>query len=88
MNRDSMDTDTTSPRIRGFIETNFLFGASASFGDDVSLLETGVLDSTGVMELIAYLEAEFDLVFADDELLAENFDSINRITKFLASKGR
>lgn len=83
-----MDSATTSMRIREFIETNFLFGGSATFDDDASLLESGVLDSTGVIEMIAFLEDEFEVSFDDSELLAENFDSISRVAKFVASKGR
>lgn len=83
-----MDIATTSMRIRGFIEANFLFGSSATLGDEASLLESGVLDSTGVIEMIAFLEDEFDVLFDDSELLAENFDSISRVAKFVASKGR
>jgi len=55
-------------------------------GDDESLLGTGVIDSTGVLELIGFLEEKFQLTFDDNELVAENFDTVLKITAFLQKK--
>jgi len=72
--------------LRQFITENFLFGVEATFADDDSLLESGIVDSTGVLELITHLESTYDLVIEDDELVPENLDSIQNLTRFIASK--
>jgi acyl carrier protein len=73
--------------LRRFIEENFLFGkdGSALRAED-SLLETGVIDSTGVLELIAHLESEFGIEVLDDELVPENLDSIRSLVAFVERK--
>ncbi len=74
--------------VRQYLCENFLFGASARrLRDDASLMETGVLDSTGVMELVVFLERQFGIKVADADLLPENLDSIDRICRYLARKG-
>jgi acyl carrier protein len=70
-------------RIRGFILKNFVFDERRSLGDDESLIGSGVIDSTGILELIAFLEEGWSITFADDELTAENFDTLDRITAFV-----
>ncbi|HTM10594.1 MAG TPA: acyl carrier protein [Verrucomicrobiae bacterium] len=73
--------------LRQFIRDNFLFGLQGeSFSDDDSLLEKRIIDSTGVLELIAFLEENFGVKVQDDELLPENLDSINRLVRFLEKK--
>ena len=75
--------------LRQFIRDNFLFGLQGmSFSDDDSLLEKRIIDSTGVLELIAFLEATFGVKVQDDELRPENLDSINRLVRFLEKKSR
>lgn len=73
--------------LRRFIDENFLFGkdGSALRAED-SLLETGVIDSTGVLELIAHLESEFGIEVLDDELVPENLDSIRSLVEFVERK--
>jgi acyl carrier protein len=72
--------------VRDFIQKNFIFDTSNALADDESLLGTGVIDSTGVLELIGYLEEKFQMTFEDSELVSENFDSILKITAFLQKK--
>ena len=73
--------------IRQFILSNFLFTSDESkLKDDDSLLEQGIIDSTGVLELVAFLESECGIKVADDELLPENLDSVNQIAAFVARK--
>ncbi len=81
-----MTTNEIKPRIRDFIKRNFLFSADASLDDDQSLLGTGVVDSTGILELIGFLEGEFSVKFKDADLVAENFDSVNKIAHFVSAK--
>ncbi len=73
--------------VRRFIEENFLFGKEgAALGANDSLLETGVIDSTGVLELIAHLEEVFGIEVLDDELIPENLDSIRNLVGFVERK--
>ena len=55
-------------------------------GDDQSLLRTGVVDSTGILELIEFLEVTFNVKFSDDELVADNFDSVSKMISFMTKK--
>ena len=70
--------------IRNFIEDNFLFQiGDQKLADDQSLLEAGVVDSTGVLELVAFLEATFDFHIADRDIPPQNLDPIDAITAFV-----
>jgi acyl carrier protein len=74
-------------KIREFIADNFLFREDrASLSDAESLLEAGVIDSTGVLELVAFLESEFGLAISDAEMVPENLDSISRIVGYVKGK--
>lgn len=72
--------------LRRFIVENFLFGREMDFSDDDSFLERGIIDSTGVLELIAWLESRWQVKVGDDELLPENLDSVNRVAHFVERK--
>ncbi|MBT3386594.1 MAG: acyl carrier protein [Desulfobacula sp.] len=76
--------DTTKEKIRAFMIENFLFGEETDLKDDTSFLEEGIIDSTGVLELIEYLEEEFDIQIDDEDLIPENLDSLNNLEKFIA----
>lgn len=72
--------------LRNFIVENYLFGREDAFTDDDSLLEKGIIDSTGVLELVAFVEEHYKVRVEDSELLPENLDSINRLVRFIAEK--
>ncbi len=72
--------------LREFIKENFLFGGDDSFSDDDSFLDLGIVDSTGVLELITHLESTYGVVVEDTELLPENLDSIANLERFITSK--
>ncbi len=76
-----------SNAVRQFIQDNFLFGQPATFADDESFLQLGIIDSTGVLELVAFLESEFNIHVGDDELTPENLDSIDNLVHFIEMKG-
>lgn len=79
-----MDLNT---KIRDYIIENFLFGDTEPLEDDsMSLLDNGIIDSTGVMELVAFLEGDFGLTIADEELVPENLDSVANLADFVARK--
>lgn len=73
--------------IQRFLMENYLFGFDENeFDRDSSLLELGVLDSTGIMELVAFIEQEFNIEVLDSEIIPENLDSINYISRFINKK--
>ena len=73
--------------IRQFIIDNFLMGQdSDSLKDDSSFLEEGVIDSTGVLELVGFLEENYEIKVEDEELIPENLDSIKNICAYLETK--
>lgn len=73
-------------QVHQFIQKNFIFDETRTIGDNESLLGSGVVDSTGILELISFLEEHFGVKFADSELVADNFDSVSKIIGFLSSK--
>ena len=73
--------------IRKFIVENFLFGSSENgLEDSDSFLEKGIIDSTGILELIAYLEEKYGIEVKDEEIVPENLDCINSIVIFIGRK--
>lgn len=72
--------------LRTFIVENFLFGDSGNLSDSDSLLQKGIVDSTGILDLISFLEQKFGITVGDDELLPANLDSIDNIVNFLDKK--
>ena len=78
---------TNSDKIRAFIFSNFLFDAQQiALDNDTSFLEQGIIDSTGVLELVEWLEETFAMKVDDEELIPENLDSVNRLAQFIARK--
>jgi acyl carrier protein len=73
-------------QIKQFILKNLYFTEDNTLDDDASFLETGVVDSTGVMELVAFVETEFGVKVGPQEIVVENFDSINKVARFVRRK--
>ncbi len=74
-------------QIRDFIVENFLFGnKNTSLGDEDSFLQKGLIDSTGILEVVSFIEEKFGIKVEDDDLLPENLDSIRRIAGFIGRK--
>ncbi|NKL02368.1 acyl carrier protein [Rhizobium leguminosarum bv. viciae] len=79
--------DNPRPTIRTFIIENFLFGDGSSMPDDTgSLIENEILDSTGVLELVVFVEETFGFTMVDDEIVPANLDSVAKIAGFVMSK--
>jgi acyl carrier protein len=75
--------------IRAFIVENFLFGDTstpAAFSDDDSFQERGIVDSTGILELVCHLQERYAIAIADDELIPENLDSLSKVARFVERK--
>jgi acyl carrier protein len=75
-----------SKQVRDFVTTNFYVAEPKSLEDRTSLLDHGIIDSTGVLEVIMFIETTFGVTVEDSEMLPENLDSIERIAAFVARK--
>ena len=74
-------------KVRDYILENYLFTDDQStLGNGDSFLEKGIIDSTGVLEVIAYLEQEFGVRVEDEEMIPQNLDSVNNIVAFVTAK--
>ena len=72
--------------VREFILENFIIDTAEDLREDDSLLERGIIDSTGVLELVAFIEEKFGITVEDDELIPENLDTIRDIAEFIRQK--
>ncbi len=72
--------------VRHFVVENFLFGDGESLKEDTSFLEKGIIDSTGILELVMFLEETYNIKIEDDELIPENLDNLTNIAQFLERK--
>ncbi len=72
--------------VREFIVENFLFGDGQQLQDDTSFMESGIIDSTGILELITFLEEKYEIKIEDDELVPENLDNLQNVARFVDSK--
>ncbi|KQT59905.1 acyl carrier protein [Methylobacterium sp. Leaf456] len=79
--------DQVRDQVRAFVVETFLFGdAATDLPEQGSFIEQGIIDSTGILELVAFVEDTFGLVVADAEILPANFDSVARVADFVARK--
>jgi len=73
--------------VRDFVVENFLFGdTTVPLGEDDSLLQKGLIDSTGILEVVSFIEEKFGIAVEDDELVPDNLDSIGAIVKYVMRK--
>ena len=82
-----MQTTDIEQEIRTFITENFLFGRSEALNDDTPLLGN-VIDSTGVIELIVFVQERFTIAVDDEEVMTDNFDSVKNVVAFIENKLR
>jgi acyl carrier protein len=73
-------------QIRSFLEENFLFGQEYSLTDSDSFLDAGILDSTGILQLIGFLATTYSVTVEDEEVTPDNLDSIEKISAYLHRK--
>jgi len=81
-----MATTAIEQQIRSFVEETFFLGRDDALEDSDSFLDHGVIDSTGILELIAFVQERYGIQIEDDEAIPENLDSIDRISAFLRRK--
>jgi acyl carrier protein len=75
-----------SVKVREFVVENFLFGDGEALKDDTSFMEEGIIDSTGILELVFFLEESFGFSVEDDELVPDNMDSLQNIAQYIDRK--
>ena len=79
-------TSKIKQQTREFIQASFMMGSAAHFFDDASFMDLRLMDSTGFLELIAFIERTFDLRLNDRDMIPENLDSLNGIARFVEQK--
>jgi acyl carrier protein len=75
--------------LRHFITANFLFGDESgrfTFSDDDSFQELGIIDSTGILELVCHLQEQYAIAISDEELVPDNLDSVSKVVRFIERK--
>jgi acyl carrier protein len=78
--------DAVRARLREFVAKNFYLPDPQSFDDKTSFLDRGIIDSTGVLELVTFVEAEYAMTVADDDMIPANFDSIDALVAYIGRK--
>jgi acyl carrier protein len=79
--------ETIKDKVRNFIVENFLFGdTSYHLADDASLIENDIIDSTAVLELVAFIEDNFGITMSDADIVPANLDSLARISSFIETR--
>lgn len=87
MTNESVSVEQVAQKVRSFLFEHYLFGYNeSSFCNDFSFLDYGVLDSLGILELITFIENEFGITVSDAEILPENMDSIDCVSRFVMEK--
>lgn len=81
-----MHAATIGQQVRSFLVENYVLGQDYSFEDSDSFLNHGIIDSTGVLELVAFLQETYGITVEDEELTPENLDSINNVAAYLLRK--
>ena len=82
-----MDTAGNQKKVRAFVVENLLLGEEENdFSDSQSFLESGLIDSTGILEVIAFLEEEYEITIADEEMVPDNLESVDNIVAFLQTR--
>jgi len=79
--------DAVATKIGDYLSRNFLFSENGfEYEDDASFLELGIIDSFGFVELLHWVEEEFGISVADDEIVPDNFDSVRKLSSFILGK--
>ena len=72
--------------IKEFVVENFLFGEGDKLNDNTNFFEESIIDSTGILELVCFVEETYNLTISDDEIVEQNFSSVNNVTTFVEKK--
>lgn len=82
----SANSESVNERIRGFVLDKFPLAKKRNVKDADELLESGIIDSLGVLDLVSFLEQQFSFTVVDDELIPENFRTVEHIVAFVESR--
>jgi acyl carrier protein len=78
---------SVAEQVREYVAMNFLFSDNGyPFPDDASFLKEGIVDSTGVLELVMFVEESFGVAVEDQEIIPENFDSVSQLAAYIRGK--
>jgi acyl carrier protein len=80
------ETSEIRQAVRQFVVDNFLFGQDGDLQDGTSFMDQGIIDSTGILELVAFVEKTWDVKVEDEDLVPDNMDSLDNICAFIQSK--
>ena len=72
--------------IKEFVIENFLFGEGDKLNNSTNFFEESIIDSTGILELVCFVEETYNLAISDDEIVEQNFSSVNNVTTFVEKK--
>lgn len=72
--------------IRSFIVDNFLFGDAGNLNNDSSFIREGIVDSTGILQLVEFIQEQYRVVVEDEDLIPENLDSVSKVATFVENK--
>jgi acyl carrier protein len=72
--------------LKEFVINNFMFGQGNSLEDDTDFFEKGIIDSTGTLELVSFIEETYNISVLDNELIKENFASLIKVNEYLKNK--
>jgi len=78
--------NSVSQQLRQFVVENFLFGNDDGLAGDTSFMERGIVDSTGILELVGFVEQTWGIQIEDDELIPENLDSLDNLSNYVTAK--
>lgn len=82
------NSNIVKDRIKKFIKDNFILSDKFSLKDDDSFMGKGIIDSTGILELVEFIQQEFSMKVEDEEIAPDNLDSLNKLTAFITVKTR
>ena len=81
-----MEQSKIAAEVKDYIEKNFVYDQETNFKVDESLLDSGLVDSTGILEVVSFIEETFNISIEDEEMVPDNLDSVNKIASFIFRK--
>ncbi|MDD3732953.1 MAG: acyl carrier protein [candidate division Zixibacteria bacterium] len=81
-----MEPSEIVKKVKDYIEKNFVYDQETKLKNDESLLDTGLVDSTGILEVVSFIEETYDISIQDEEMIPDNLDSIDKIASFIMRK--
>lgn len=77
---------TVEEQVRHYIDEKLLVGGSRDYKDEASFLQTGIVDSLGILDLVSFVEERFGIEVDDDEVVPDNFDSVQQLSSYVRRK--